>query len=163
MRHRHIEVADGTPVAELGLDAIDDILDRGDLADWRPLLREVRGDPRGAVSERILHLVDRHPIHGTSALWRSWIEALRHDAEPVHIGQALGALRRARGLTQQQVADVLEMTQPEVSKLERRRDVRVSTLRAYVGALGGHLVLSARFPDGEAPIAPAPTEVSRGE
>ena len=56
------------------------------------------------------------------------------DAEPVHIGQALGALRRARGPTQQQVARLLEMTQPEVSKLERRRDVRVSTPRAYVGA-----------------------------
>lgn len=163
MRHRHLEIAEGTPVAGLGLEAIDDVLDRGDLSDWQPLLRAVRRDPRGAVSERILHLVERHPMHGTSALWRSWIEALRQDAEQVHIGQALGALRRARGLTQQQVAGLLEMTQPEISKLERRRDVRVSTLRAYVGAVGGQLALSARFADGEEPIFPTSAEASREE
>jgi len=44
------------------------------------------------------------------------------------------------------------MTQPEVSKLERRGDVRVSTLNAYVRALGGRLVVSARLADGDAPI-----------
>ncbi|MCY7303752.1 MAG: helix-turn-helix domain-containing protein [Thermoleophilia bacterium] len=163
MRHRHLEIADGTPVAELGLEAIDNVLDRGDLSDWQPLLRAVRRDPRGAVSERVLHLVERHPMHGTSALWRSWIEALRAEAEPVHVGQALGALRRARSLTQQRVADVLEMTQPEVSKLEQRRDVRVSTLRAYVAALGGQLALSARFADGEEPIFPTSAEAPREE
>ena len=163
MRHRHLEIANGTPVAELGLEAIDDMLDRGDLSDWQPLLQAVRRDPRGPVSDRILHLVERHPMHGTSSLWRSWIEALKAEAEPVDIGQALGALRRARGLTQQQVADLLEMTQPEVSKLERRRDVRISTLRSYVGALGGQLVLSAQFADGEAPILPTPAEASHEE
>ncbi len=163
MRHRHLVITSGTPADELPLEAIDDMLDRGDLSDWQPLLQEVRRDPRGTVSERILHLVDRHPMHGTSALWRSWIEALRAEAEPVHIGEALGALRRARGLTQQRVADVLEMTQPEVSKLERRRDVRVSTLRAYVGALGGQLQLSARFADGEATMLPTPAEASSEE
>jgi hypothetical protein len=41
------------------------------------------------------------------------------------------------------------MTQPEVSKLERRADVRASTLRAYVAALGGELHLAARFADDE--------------
>jgi len=57
--------------------------------------------------------------------------------------------RRERGLTQQQVAERLGMTQPEVSKLERRRDVRLSTLRGYVTALGGELVVTARFGDEE--------------
>ena len=41
------------------------------------------------------------------------------------------------------------MTQPEVSKLERRADVRASTMRAYVAALGGELRLTARLGDDE--------------
>ena len=152
MRHRHLDVTPKTPVADRSLEALDDVLDRGDLGDWRPLLHEVRQDPRGAVSERILHLVDRHPMYGTSALWRSWIEALRASAEPPHVGRALGELRRGRRFTQQQVATRLDMTQPEISKLEQRSDVRVSTLDAYVGALGGRTIISARFADGDLPI-----------
>ena len=152
MRHRHLDLPGSTKAADLGLEALDDLLDRGGLGDWEPLLHAVAGEPWGPVSERILHLVDRHPMQGTSALWRSWIEARRATKEPVHVGRALGALRRARGLTQQQVAEGLEMTQPEVSKLERRGDVRVSTLGAYVGALGGRLVVSARFADGDVPV-----------
>ena len=152
MKHRHLDPPGQTAVGDLGLEALDDILDRGDLGDWAPLLRDVAGDPWGPVSERILHLVDRHPMQGTSTLWRSWIGARRSTGEPVHVGPALGALRRSRGLTQREVAARLDMTQPEVSKLERRGDVRVSTLSAYVGALGGRLVVSARLADGDAPI-----------
>jgi len=152
MRHRHLDIPSSTKVADLGLEALDDLLDRGDLADWEPLLHDVARDPWGAVSERILHLVDRHPMQGTSALWRSWIETRRATKEPIHVGRALGALRRARGLTQQEVAARLDMTQPEVSKLEQRRDVRVSTLSAYVSALGGHLVVCARFTDEDMPL-----------
>lgn len=92
-------------------------------------------------------------MQGTSALLSSWIEARRNDAAPTPgPGASLAAIRRERRLTQQQVADRLGMTQPEVSKLERRRDVRLSTLRAYVGALGGELVVTARFDDRETPI-----------
>ena len=92
-------------------------------------------------------------MQGTSELLRSWIEARRGSPEPPPSpGASLAAIRRARGLTQQQLADRLRMTQPEVSKLERRRDVRLSTLRAYVAALGGRLVVSARFDDGETRI-----------
>lgn len=59
----------------------------------------------------------------------------------------LAELRRARGLTQQQLAKALELTQPQVSRVEHRTDVLLSTLRTYVEALGGELVVTARFPD----------------
>lgn len=152
MRHRHLELPSSTRVDQLGLEALDDILDRGDLGDWAPLLHDVARDPWGPVSERILHLVNGHPMQGTSVLWRSWIETRRATNVPVHVGRALAALRRARGLTQQEVAARLGMTQPEVSKLEQRRDVRVSTLNAYVAATGGRLVVSARLADGDTSI-----------
>lgn len=53
----------------------------------------------------------------------------------------------------QELAGRLDTTQPEISKLERRRDVRVSMMRAYVTGLGGSLHLSARFGDDEVPLA----------
>lgn len=62
----------------------------------------------------------------------------------------LAELRRARGVTQQQLAKALELTQPQVSRVEHRTDVLLSTLRSYVEALGGELIVTARFPDQDA-------------
>ncbi|HME82766.1 MAG TPA: XRE family transcriptional regulator [Candidatus Eremiobacteraceae bacterium] len=61
----------------------------------------------------------------------------------------LSELRRTRQLTQDALADLLGMTQPEVSKLEHRTDLYVSTLRRYIEAVGGELQIIARFPEGE--------------
>lgn len=60
---------------------------------------------------------------------------------------ALHELRRARHLNQMQVATGLKSAQSEVSKIENRADMHVSTLRQYVEALGGHLEMQAVFPD----------------
>lgn len=59
----------------------------------------------------------------------------------------LRGLREARGLTQAEMADRLEIRQVSVSKLESRSDVRVSTLQAVVDAMGGEVEIYARFPD----------------
>jgi len=50
------------------------------------------------------------------------------------------------------LAELLETSQPEISKIERRTDVYVSTLRRYVEAMGGKLEIVARFPDGAVQI-----------
>ncbi len=60
---------------------------------------------------------------------------------------SLQELRRAHKLTQEQLAESLGITQDQISKLEKRADVLVSTLRKYVEAAGGELVLVATFPD----------------
>lgn len=77
MRHRHLDDPPGTPVEDLGLAAIDDLLDRGDLDDWRPLLRAVGADPWGRLADDVLHLVRAHPMYGTSVLWELTIERWR--------------------------------------------------------------------------------------
>lgn len=61
-------------------------------------------------------------------------------------------LRRSKQVSQVELAERLEITQSAVSKLEHADDVRLSTLRDYVEALGGHLELRARFPDREVSI-----------
>ncbi len=61
----------------------------------------------------------------------------------------LRGLRSARSLTQTQVAEALDLSQPDVSRLERRSDVLVSTLRRFVEATGGELEIVARYPEDE--------------
>jgi transcriptional regulator with XRE-family HTH domain len=55
----------------------------------------------------------------------------------------LRALREAAGLTQEELAAKVDITQSQLSKLERREDHRISTLRRYVKALGGELEVVA--------------------
>jgi len=62
---------------------------------------------------------------------------------------ALQELRQARRLTQQQIAETLDINQASVSKMESQSDMYVSTLRRFLEAMGGQLQIVARFPDGE--------------
>ena len=70
-------------------------------------------------------------------------------AEGMLVQMQLQELRKSRSLTQVEVARTLGVEQTAVSKLERREDMFVSTLRDYVRALGGELRLVAKFPDAE--------------
>ena len=67
----------------------------------------------------------------------------------VELEVALHELRVRRGVTQEQVAAQLGTSRPNVSRIERGDDVRLSTVQRYVEALGGGLELVARFPHGE--------------
>jgi transcriptional regulator with XRE-family HTH domain len=66
----------------------------------------------------------------------------------------LSEIREQAGKSQRQVADVLGIKQPSLSKLEKQSDMQISTLRRIVNALGGELVVSARFPTGTVKIEP---------
>lgn len=66
--------------------------------------------------------------------------ALREEME-------LAELRQALSLTQSTLADALGVQQAEISKIERRTDVFVSTLRRFIQAMGGDLEIRAVFPD----------------
>jgi DNA-binding XRE family transcriptional regulator len=87
---------------------------------------------------------------------RARIEAERRRlSDDLHLSQ----LRKARGLTQETMAELLGVSQAEVSKMERRTELYVGTLRKFIEAMNGELVLAARFPDGvEIPIQLAEAE-----
>jgi transcriptional regulator with XRE-family HTH domain len=76
---------------------------------------------------------------------------IQADIEAEIARMKLPDLRKARALTQQSVANVLGIAQGDVSKLERRTDTYVGTLRGYIEALGGRLRILAEFP-GSSPI-----------
>jgi DNA-binding Xre family transcriptional regulator len=73
----------------------------------------------------------------------------------------LNELRRQRGQTQAQLADLLGMTQANVSRIERSDNLYLSTLADYVGALGGHIEINAVFDDDV--VALGPVDGNRSE
>ena len=64
----------------------------------------------------------------------------------------LEQLRKAKEMTQLQLAQVLGINQGEVSKIEHRADICISTLADYIEAMGGRLELRAVFKDREVRI-----------
>ena len=89
------------------------------------LTREFTPERRGRIDEMKRKLLAEMPLH---------------------------ELRRARALTQRDMAKMLKVNQPAVSKLEQRADVYVSSLRSYIEAVGGKLKIVAEFPEGEVAI-----------
>lgn len=73
----------------------------------------------------------------------------------------LQELREQQQVSQVTLAGKLGVRQPTISKIERRRDVNLSTLRRYIEALGGELHITARFPDGAVEIDTAPERGKR--
>ena len=60
---------------------------------------------------------------------------------------SLRDLRKAREKTQVHVAKKLGIKQENVSRIEKRSDLLISTLSGYIEAMGGKLSLVAEFPD----------------
>ncbi|ULJ66680.1 XRE family transcriptional regulator [Wielerella bovis] len=69
------------------------------------------------------------------------------QAMPLH------ELRQARGLSQQTLAEILNVQQPAIAKMERRTDMYISTLRSHIEAMGGTLEITAKFSDGDVKIS----------
>lgn len=69
-------------------------------------------------------------------------------ADELRTEMRLAELRAALGVSQDELGQLLKRKQAAISRLERRSDMHVSTLREFVKALGGRLELIASFPDG---------------
>jgi DNA-binding XRE family transcriptional regulator len=70
----------------------------------------------------------------------------KRTAELIAEEATLRQLREARERSQVEMAEKLHVKQAAVSKLERRTDMYLSTLRSYIEAMGGQLEIIARFP-----------------
>jgi transcriptional regulator with XRE-family HTH domain len=90
---------------------------------WRDLYNKLPADARAEIEARVAATLKEMPLQD---------------------------LRRARQLSQVRLAETLDVAQSEVSKIEHRTDLYISTLRSYIEAMGGELEILARFPDGAA-------------
>lgn len=77
----------------------------------------------------------------------------RAKAQSMRADMPLNELRQARGLSQKMLAEVLNVQQPSIAKMEKRTDMYLSTLRSHIEAMGGQLEVVARFPDGVVKIS----------
>ena len=80
---------------------------------------------------------------------RARIEARKTE---LRAAMLLHELRQARAMTQKALGEALNVKQPAVARLERRADMYVSNLRAYIEAMGGRLSIVAKFPQGDVRI-----------
>lgn len=87
----------------------------------------------------------RDTMKGLSPARRKKIEA--RAAVLIAEEMSLRDLRQALTLTQERMAKTLGIGQDGVSRLEKRSDLLLSTLRTYIEAMGGQLSLIAEFPD----------------
>lgn len=78
----------------------------------------------------------------------------KRAAELIAEEMTMRELRKANKKTQAQMAKALGVKQEQISRIEKRTDMYISTLRRSVEALGGELALVARFPDA------APVEIT---
>ena len=72
---------------------------------------------------------------------------IEQGQQAIEVGLTISKLREARGLTQENVATQMGVTQSNVSHFERSPNVFLRTLAAFVEALGGELKITAVFPD----------------
>ncbi len=86
------------------------------------------------------------------AMPRERQDRIRRRTEELLAELPLQELRQARALSQQELAEVLGLNQATISKLERRTDMYLSSLRRFVEAMGGELEITASFPEGRVRI-----------
>lgn len=87
MRHRHLTHR------RLTVAALDDLVENGTLADWRPVLARVRREPFGPVASRLEDLLNARDYEESGALWRSFLERARSRAqapEGIRTGRSAG-------------------------------------------------------------------------
>jgi DNA-binding XRE family transcriptional regulator len=68
-------------------------------------------------------------------------------AQEIRAEMNLRELRRLRKLTQARLSKILKIGQEGVSRIEKRSDLYLSTLRGYVEGVGGELIVMVRFPE----------------
>jgi DNA-binding XRE family transcriptional regulator len=133
------------------------------------------GDKSGGGGKRFTSSLSTRPTPATTPIWRASrnkrrsrrgqmtmrnIDKLRRELSPerrkkiearaaqlIAEEMTLQQLRHARKLTQVRMAKELGISQDGVSRLEKRSDLLLSTLRKTVEAMGGSLSLIAEFPD----------------
>ena len=76
---------------------------------------------------------------------RHRVDEIKRAIREIH---ALAELRESRHLTQKTLADLLGVTQANISRIEHQDDLFLSTLKRYIEAMDGHLLIRAVFADG---------------
>jgi hypothetical protein len=86
MRHRHLAGASDSP------SAVEDILDRGAIEDWRDLARRVRLDLNGQAAASLRQILKHRHMYGTTHLWIDYLRDLEDDASRASDSRTRGSV-----------------------------------------------------------------------
>lgn len=81
MRHRHL-----LPGYEWTVPAVEDVLDRGTLSDWRELAAAIRQDPWGPYAVSLERVVAHTRMYGTTRLWQDFLDRVRREGAENGLG-----------------------------------------------------------------------------
>jgi DNA-binding transcriptional regulator YiaG len=105
---------------------------------------EIGGIPYRKMSKPFKNLIEKMPAERQ--------QRIKQKAKNLKTQMAIGELRRALELTQEQVAGSLNVKQAAISKIERQSDIYIGTLRKILTAMGAELRIVAHFPDTDVEI-----------
>jgi predicted XRE-type DNA-binding protein len=111
--------------------------------------RALRRASEGTEAGRIVEMSGHRPFADLMKDWSPERRA-RSDARQAELAAemvTLEQLREGLGISQEELANLMEVQQPAISKLVRRTDMKVSTLRDLIAAMGGELHITATFSD----------------
>lgn len=115
---RNVEVPDGAPVSAWPYEAIVTVIERGLIADWAVLTREIRRDPWGPVARQVSDFLGAEQPAGVAPLLERAIDAARRDAllaERAEVARDVEELVRRSGLTSASFAERIGTSAPRLS------------------------------------------------
>lgn len=115
---RNVEVPDGAPVSAWPYEAIVTVIERGLIADWAVLTREIRRDPWGPVARQVSDYLGAEQPAGVAPLLERAIDAARRDAllaERAEVARDVEELVRRSGLTSASFAERIGTSAPRLS------------------------------------------------
>lgn len=78
MQHRHIKEG-----YEDTIEAVEDVLERGSVGDWRELASKIKRDPYGAEAQAVDVVLDHRHIYGTGAMWKMFLRKCRMEISEI--------------------------------------------------------------------------------
>jgi DNA-binding transcriptional regulator YiaG len=132
---RNVDVDPSAPVSDLPAEAVETLLDRGSLSDWRVLAAEIRRSPWGRIARLVEEIVDWGEHYGVDALMAGVIERARADfdaAGRLAYAAKLRRLREAAGLTLRQLAELAGTSESRLSAYERGVVAPTTTVLARI-------------------------------
>ena len=132
---RHVDVDLASPVAQWPNEAIETVLDRGSLSDWRRLSRSIRDDPWGPVARAVEAISGRDEHYGSDRLMRTVIERARSDFDARGRARHAERIRRARASTGLSMRDFSRLAGTSASRLSDYENGRVAPTTDVLGRI----------------------------
>lgn len=143
-RFRNIEVDTDLPVDRWPAEAIETVLDRGSLSDWRRLKNAIRANPWGRVARTIEAIADWGEHYGVDAMMQRTIADARRSVDAAARRRYAGEIRQWRSATGLSLRAFAALAGTSASRLSDYENARVSPTTDVLGRIEHVARLHAR-------------------